>query len=335
MSYKTQCPRCHTIYPMPESKLGDEKARANCGQCQHTFFLNAHLIYEEPLESKDSSLASRTPARPTQTKAKSDGRVKKQSGADELSVNDIDEFINQQINTQIPPTSPTPQPSKNKEGWVDELIKPETTTKPSSVSNRPNDDLSELIGADLDTLIPEVKPQESSDNIRKKIDERIKSHAPTQEQLAKQRSWLGAVLWGLGCVLMIGLAVGQYVLFNADSLAKTDKAPLINSLCQNCLPSADISVIKSGYTLRKGQADFSTELIGVLKNTSSTDQLYPNIKITIMGINGMIVGDLALAPKDYLASPARVISASSDGRFMLTLDLAPEEIHSVSIEPFY
>lgn len=330
MSYKTQCPRCHTIYPMPESKLGDEKARANCGQCQHTFFLNAHLIYEEPLESESSSHTP-TPIRPTQTKPNT--KAKKQN-TDDLSVDAIDKFINQQLNdTQNPQASSNTHQPKDA-GWLDELIKPETSAIKHNVSGRPNDDLSELIGADLDTLIPEVAPQESTAAIRKKINERI-SHSPTQEQLAKQRSWLGTLLWGVGSLLLIGLLVGQYVLFNADSLAKTDKAPLINSLCNNCLPSVDIGVIKSGYTLRKGEADFSTDLIGVLKNTSSTDQLYPNIKITIMGKNGMILGDLALAPKEYLATPARVISASSDGRFMLTLDADLQDIHSVSIEPFY
>lgn len=333
MSYKTQCPRCHTVYPMPPAKLGDEKARANCGQCQHTFFLNAHLIYEEPLElgqdgaDKDTlAVASFNKSKPKNSIGLDKGTNEK--GENELLVDDIDAFLDQQLNAQLP--KPAPNPPKE-EAWLGELIKP--AQEAPSDAGRANDDLANIIDVDLDTLIPAVLPQESTDLIRQKINERIK-HAPTQEQLATQRSWLGVLLWAVGCVLLLGLLVGQYVLFNADRLAKSDKAPLINSFCQNCLPSADIGVIKSGYVLRKGEADFSTDLIGVLKNTSTTDQLYPNIKIKIMGANGLI-GDLALAPKDYLATPARVISASSDGRFMLTLDVSPQQIHSVSIEPFY
>lgn len=46
--FQTQCPRCYTLYPMPEAKLNDNKARATCGKCQHTFFLNLHLVNQAP-----------------------------------------------------------------------------------------------------------------------------------------------------------------------------------------------------------------------------------------------------------------------------------------------
>lgn len=45
--YKTQCPRCKTIYPMLPEKLDNPKARANCGKCHHIFFLNANLVKDD------------------------------------------------------------------------------------------------------------------------------------------------------------------------------------------------------------------------------------------------------------------------------------------------
>lgn len=350
MSHKTQCPRCHTIYPMPAAKIGDEKARANCGKCQHTFFLNAHIIKDEPEgliqdgTDKDDHTAPKVAVRPKKTKAKpvKEGMIFDEMATDKEDVEDValdglDDFINQQIQKQTVQASTTINNinQHDDEAWLDELIKSDASSNiKTAPTARTNDDLSDILGADLGTLIPEINTQENSDNIRKKINERIKTNAPSQEQLMTHRSLGSYVFWGLGCLLMLALLAGQYILFNSDSLAKTDKASMINGLCQNCLPSADIGVIKSGYVLRKGEADFSTDVIGVLKNTSTTDQLYPNIKVKIMGANGLI-GDLALAPKDYLATPTRFISASSDGRFMLTVGVAPEDIVSVSIEPFY
>lgn len=317
MSYKTQCPRCQTIYPMPAEKLGDDKARANCGKCRHTFFLNAHLI-EETEEVDDPA--------PRRSFIRKKAKVQ-DNNTDDMSMDGFDDFLNKE-------TSPSQADDDNDEAWFDELINNDSDPAKTTPTTQHKDDLSELIGADLDSLIPTVPDNNKKPEvIQQKINERI-AHTPSQEQLLTKRSLLGQVMWGIGVLGLLGFLAGQYVFFNADGLAKTGKAAFISNLCQSCLPSANISALTTTYSLQNGQADFTTDLIGVISNTSTTAQLYPNLKITVTGKHGLI-GDLAVAPKDYLDTPQKLIGASSNGRFMLTLDAPANEIVSVTIEPFY
>lgn len=351
-SYKTQCPRCHTVYPMPISKLGDEKARANCGKCQHTFFMNAHIIKDDAdgliqdgNDADDLNLPRKIirSKKPKPIVAKEgmifDDMAVEKENVDDISMDGLDEFMAQSVDIRQPIVASgqnTGQHDNNDEAWLDELIKDDKGTSAIATvkTKRTNDDLSELLGEDLDTLIPEASPQEDPVALRKKINERITAHAPTQEQLMTRRSLADQLVWVVGSFAMIGLLVGQYIFFNADNLARAGKASFVGSICEKCLPSANASVIKSSYLARSGMAEFTTDVIGTLTNTSTTDQLYPNIKIQVMGAQGLI-GDLALSPKEYLVEPHRVIGASGSGRFMLTLDVALEDIHSITIEPFY
>lgn len=307
---------------MPAEKIGDDKARANCGKCRHTFFLNAHLIKETA-----STTPTAAATRPKKTKATGkentapDNTNTQNNPAEQADIDDFDDFLYKEPR----------QTAKSDDEWFDQLINNDSIkTIPTA---RPNDDLSELIGADLETLIPEAPSDKNPELIRQKINERI-AHTPSQEQLATKRSLMGQLMWGIGILSLVGLLAGQYVFFNRDGLAKTGKGGFISNICKTCLPSADASVLTTSYSLQNGQADFTTDLIGVINNPSATAQLYPNLKISIMGNNGLI-GDLALAPQDYLDTPQKFIGSSSNGRFMLTLDTPSQEIVSVRIEPFY
>lgn len=310
---------------MPAEKLGDEKARANCGKCRHTFFLNAHLV-DTSQTSKDDLTTRQAPRSKKPKPASKDNTSNLQidNQTDNLDLDGLDDFLHPDKNTS--------NSSDGNEAWLDELINNHDPIKTIPTS-RTNDDLSELIGADLETLIPEAPSEKNPDIIRQKISERI-SHSPSQEQLVTKRSLLGQIMWGIGALSLLGFLAGQYIFFNGDGLAKAGKGSFISNLCKTCLPSADISTLTTNYSLQNGQADFSTDLIGTINNTSATAQLYPNLKISVMGKNGLI-GDLALAPKDYLDTPQKLIGASSNGRFMLTLDAPIQEIVSVRIEPFY
>lgn len=317
MSHKTQCPRCHTIYPMPADKLGDDKARANCGKCRHTFFLNAHLVNEstqpEPIQNNKESFIHNALTRPKKPKVAP--KTQTNNTPDNLSMDEFDELLYKD-------NASTTSPSNDNDP---------ISGIPASHSN---DDLLDLIGADLESLIPEAPANEKNPElIRKKINERI-AHPPSQEQLANKRSLTGQLMWGVGILGLLGFMAGQYVFFNIDGLVKAGKANFVSSFCQSCLPSADVGTLTTSYSLRSGQADFTTDLIGVINNTSTTAQLYPNLKITVTGQHGLI-GDLAVAPKDYLDVPQKLIGASSNGRFMLTLAVPTNEIVSVTIEPFY
>lgn len=341
MTHKTQCPHCQTIYPVPESKIHDKKLRANCGKCKNSFLVVEHLVVPDLAliqdgEEDDDLNIPRIPIRPKKSKrivAKEgmifDDMQTEDDPIGEISMEGIEDFINTQIDSRPFEASTQNKASyEDDEAWLHELTK--ETPKPATPihNSSPSDDLSELLGADLNTLIPSAKARPKTRAITQPAVESI------PEEFTAKRSLGSLIVWSLGCLLMIALLGVQYVFFNADSVAKTDKAPLINKLCKNCLSHADSNALNTNYVLQPGQVQFTTNLIGTINNPSMHDQLYPNLKITVYGNHGMI-GDLALAPKDYLAIPQRLIGASSSGRFMLTLDAPTKDITSVSIEPFY
>lgn len=386
--YKTQCPRCHTIYPMPESKLGEEKARANCGKCHHTFFLNLHIVDPNvttvdqinaektatattpvapaPVSQKVAPVAAampatqiiaddesedivlpRVPTRQKKVKAPpAEGMIFDGMDGDDEEVSfdsdGLDDFLNQDFDKidNLPPVAQkVGEDVGEDEAWLDELLKNDDSPAiaVSSVTHRPKDDLSDIIGEDINSLIPEAPLQDSPEAILDKVNARITAHAPTQEQILTKRGIGSTLPWVFGSVLMLALLGVQYVLFNQHSIAKNpEQANLVRTLCPFCnIIAADPTAFSTSYELSPGAADFSTNMIATLKNTSSDDQIYPNLKIRVMSEAGLI-GDLALSPEEYLPFSQTIITPNqADGRFMLTLDAPMEDIKTISIEPFY
>lgn len=390
--YKTQCPRCHTIYPMPAAQLNKPKARANCGKCHHTFFLNLHLIDDKqkatentikqqpssvdvnqtnPNKQTQANQAQKQQAQKQQAQALIDDtsnisvpriptRQKKSkpiategmiyddmdSGSSDTGEvyfddDELNAFLNQSIqNTPVAAaTKNNGQDNNSDEAWLDDLLKdnsPAVEVNPVAKQAADDEDISKLIGADLDSLIPEVMNHEDPETIRQKVNARLSEHAPTQEQLATKRSLSSQLLWLAGCVLMIAALAVQYVVFNQDAIAKNPtQAELVQHWCSICkLPAADTQAFKINHQLKNGSADYSTDLSGTLKNTSDAEQLYPNLRIQVMG-NAGLVGDLVLSPSDYLAVYHRSLIPGQETRFLLTLDVAIKDVKSVTIEPFY
>lgn len=327
--YQTQCPRCHTIYPMPESKLGDEKARANCGKCQHTFFLNAHLVNAnsakpvapEPKKQDDEIIFDDT-----------DDNSKTEVADIHFDGDGLEEFIKQEFEN----TAPKPRNTADEdESWLDELLKDDKNSIPKTVvSQRPNDDISDVIGVDIKSYIPEAPLQESPQELLKKVNERL-SHAPTQEQILTKRSGKLNILWAIGCALLLAMLGMQYAFFHQNTLNQMPDKAFLKPLCPFCtFAESNPSAFEASYQIMSGTAEYSTNMIGTLKNTSSTTQLQPHLKIKIMGKQGLI-GDLALASNEYLAGEQSLVLANQSSRFMLTLDVDPADITSITFEPFY
>lgn len=368
--YKTECPRCHTVYPMPTAKLSDQKARANCGKCGHTFFLNMHLIAptqenpnQQPTQKGQLQQANKqapsTPAQTQQNPANTpshnkkrqkpaitegmifDGMETEQEENGEISFSDdeLNNFLNRDIAAEanVAATAKDSGQHQNDETWLDDLLKQEQSPSIEVLSRQNDTDaISKIIGQDLESLIPQAQREEDPKLVMKKIQSRLNAHQSTQEQLMTKRGIGSTLCWGLICLLMLGLAAGQYLFFNSTAIAKDPaQSALVKQFCSFCqLPSADTTALQISYYLQDGQADFSTDLIGTIKNTYDTDQLYPNIKISVMGGRGLL-GELVLSPKEYLAFEQLTLSANKDDRFMLTLDIPRDEISSVTIEPFY
>lgn len=329
--YQTQCPRCHTIYPMPESKLGEEKARANCGKCQHTFFLNAHLIDTKPQPSKPKS-QPKSPTIPNQVIFDDTADNGKESTEINFDGDGLEDFLKQEFET----TTPKPRNTADEdESWLEDLLKSDNNTLPSTpISKRPNDELSDVMGMDISSYIPSAPVQESTEDILEKVNRRL-NHAPTQEQILTKRSGLFNVVWAVGCVILVITLGAQYAFFHQNTLNQQPDKAFLKPLCPFCnFAESNPSAFQTSYQLSHGVAEHTTNMIGTLKNTSANNQVYPNLKIRIMGKQGLI-GDLALAPSEYLAGEQTLLLANQSGRFMLTLDVAVEDITTITFEPFY
>lgn len=246
---------------------------------------------------------------------------------------DLDDFLNSEPIIQDHYQSSQDKNSvvgEKEDAWLDELLKDTTPSEKSPLlAQNPKDDLSQILGVDLTAAIPEaVKSTPAKVALAPK--------APTQQQLASYRPLSYYLGWGMACLGLVGLLLAQYVFFNANAIAKHSKnAALVNAVCLDCLPSANLQALMTDYTLSKGQADYTTDLLGTLSNLSDQDQLYPNLKITVLGATG-VAGELALAPSDYLPFAGQHrLSAKQNSRFLLTLDVPYNEVKSVVIEPFY
>lgn len=352
MNQKTKCPNCQTIYPLPQSKLNDDKARATCKKCQTPFYVNQHLIDTNPPKAKAAqsqnnrtNTAKSRPKKPIASDGLIHDDMETQKDNDDFAILDdeLDSFMQQ--GGSITPTataaiakdSGQQTVADNDEAWLDDLLKNDDSPNiPVAVASKPDDDLSDIFGEDIISAIPAENIEESPEVIRQKMQARLANKSPTQEQLIKQRSTGYYVLWSVGIVLMILLAAAQYAIFNRHAIAKNPKyASVISALCPACyIPAADPTAFSTEYTLQKGQADFTTDMIVAIANHSPTAQIFPNLKITIQGQQG-VIGELALAPSEYLEVSQLESGSGQHTRFMLTLDLALSEIEVITIEPFY
>lgn len=373
-THKTECPRCHTVYPMPESKLNEPKARANCGKCRHTFFLNLHIINPKTadintkLSAKTTTTTQSSPTtvsidlddddtvsipkvpikkkKPASAPADQDmifdDMADDSSEIDEINFDGLDDFIKQDITDYKPATATKTSNTHNDddEAWLNDLLKnedsPDIDTK--SVNDRPNDDFGDILGNNYVDIIPLASYKAMDPKVlTQKAEERL-ARSPGQEKLAKKRSIGASLAWILGCFLLTGLLFAQYLFFNADTIAKTpQKTGFVGSLCDSLpcpKPSADTSAFEISHSIKPSQADHATDLIAIIKNTSTSDQLYPSLKITLMDKNG-VAGNLAVAPSEYLNADHRLLGVNQDKRFMLTLDIDDTAITAINIEPFY
>lgn len=407
--YKTQCPRCQTIYPMPDEKLDQPKARANCGKCHHIFFLNSHLIKSDPLPKPKPTpprpkptIVPPTPAVPTpevsaqeiiaearakhQANLEESGQTISAKSSETLSklakgepiappapkfdfdeANDIfadddepqtpkteplqdsfdglDDFLNGDLDIAPPVVesasnkNPTIEMSEE-EKWASELLK--EAEKPTTVSaiNRPTDDMSDIFGSAFDD-IPTVSATASLDKetLQKKAQARLASQSPSQESLITKRGIVGQFLWFFSCVVMVAMMVGQYLAFHSDAIIKRQSSakPLLEMGCGlvKCqLPKADLTAFSNHYEIQIAN-DLSANLIGTITNTSGHNQLYPNLKISLMSGND-VIGEFVAGPNDYLVNPQRLLASNQGKRYMFTLKgVSPAEITRVEIKPFY
>lgn len=159
---------------------------------------------------------------------------------------------------------------------------------------------------------------------------------------SQKKSVISFILWLIGCILLVALSVVQYAVFNINSLVKqpTAQAKLVTvcNILYCRLPSADLSKlhiakVQHGHS-RVGDFANETDIFASIVNVSNVKQLYPNLKISIYGVNGLLA-ELVLQPKDYLLSEKQIEMATAENFFMLTVPINDDDIRKIDIVPFY
>lgn len=295
---QTKCPSCGAIYPMPAVKVGDPTARAKCGRCQQVFFLNENLV-QPPVETPK---IQPTPKPIVQQHDEPD------------DVDEFSRFLDEQINQTVAKhdTNEVQSGSTHQHNPEDLLKKMEAHAKQNLTSGQAPTETN----INLNSVITPA----SFDAPKKDTSDKVFAHAPTTQQLATKRSFFGQLMWSIGCVILLGLLMVQYTLFNLDTLIKNPQhAKKIESFCKiaKCVtPSADIGSI-SVQSSHKNYAD-STDIVILITNRNDKEQLYPDLLVRLKGADGAVVGDFIASRRDYLAESQKSILGNQQKRIMLT-----------------
>lgn len=369
MSNQTQCPHCQTTYPMPTTKLGDSDARAKCGKCQQVFFLNANLVNSSSAaQTKQPNPTPQATAHKTQTTTdpqekitpKRTKRTKRtltedmihddMDGVEEnkpktvLGVSfdndELENFLKDNINFAPTTAKSTKDELADDEGddWAHDLLndtKPVNTAQTSTTNTKaktsPIENNTSPIenNVDLTTIIPVATPKP------KKPIKKIWSKKPTSQQLATKKSLVSQLLWLLGCLLLIGLLVVQYALFNVDKLAKNpETANFIYTVCNiiSCsVPSANLDALSITSSL-KNQKDIIIDIA----NKTNSEQLFPYLLVQLKDSQGVVVADFVADTKDYLSQSQTTLLANQHKRIMLSVsENSAPKVSTVTVTPFY
>lgn len=245
------------------------------------------------------------------------------------------------------PESNTVSTDKSKigdESWLEEMLAEEKVKereKSFLADSRHNPvgaksdvaDLLDDLGVDV---VPEVAL--SQDAYVQKLSERLEQTKSSQQAYEK-KSLLVPLLWGFGCLFLLGLLAVQYVVFNVDNLMKNkDHAQTLTSLCQTThlpcnLSQADLASVDI-KTLNVENNAGKTDVLFTLTNKSSQPVLYPNLKISLQK-NNSSVATLVLSPAQYLDEKTDQMAPQQIKPIKLRLEVVRNSFDQALIESFY
>lgn len=309
---------------MPSAKLADPTARAKCGRCQHVFLLNENLVSPapvvEPVVAPPSTPQQPTPAPEVQPS---------------VSPPPVDDDFGRYLDEQMEIATSNIQSDKSNDStenaWVNDLLK-NADPNQVKINQSTNPKANPPQDIDLTTVIPPAPHGSPKKNAFKKVFKQ----KPTTQQMATRKSFIGQLMWLLGCVILLGLMVVQYTLFNLETLitnpAYHQKIQSFCALAKCSTPNADLGSI--GVTSSLSNKKGKTDIIIVIFNRSSQEQLYPDLVVKLKNKDGVVVGDFIASRKDYLAESQNSILGNQQKRIMLTAktDKAPT---TVEVTPIY
>lgn len=332
----TRCPSCSAVYPMPSDKLANPNAKAKCGRCQQVFLLNDNLIQtslpkpvSKPALAQEAP-ATQAPAVSPKTQAKPQPAPVAQQAEDE---DDFGDFLDAQIKI----ATTTIQSEKMADSiedspWVQDALKNSDPTR-VAINHSNNAHANPKADVDLSTLIAPA-----SNLGRKKMPsfKKATSHKPTTQQLQTKKSFVSQLMWFIGCLMLLGLMVVQYTLFNLESLianpAHASKIQAVCSVLRCSTPNADLGSI--GIHAKHENQQGATHITITITNRSAQEQLYPDLLVRLKNAEGAVVGDFVAKRSDYLAESQKSILGNQQKR--VRLSTTPKQTPTVvEVTPLY
>lgn len=358
---RTCCPNCQRSYHLSEARLNTPNLMVRCPACQTRFLASEHStrIAKTPKSSENTGtgapsapVSTTQRAAPAQTAPKpsvtSAAPTTPRRTPDAASNGKHDPLKDILSNLAKRPTrqdratkasnTPPPSASHQQSGAISPEFVDIDALTPKKTHNEEHDlDDEAWLSALLDN---NATPSNSASASIAQAPVAAPTPKPQTKRHASVRASLApTLLWGFGCLLLLALLLVQYAIFNIDHLVK--KPNHKNILQQVCsvipcdLPNADIDMLNisgTGFSPSKS-APNHLDLSATLTNQSQKEQLYPNLLIQLY-YHGTLVGDAAIAPKDYLLTNARLINAGTQTPILLSLGVN-DAVDQVSITPFY
>ena len=151
----------------------------------------------------------------------------------------------------------------------------------------------------------------------------------------------GRRVWITGIILLIILAVAQFIWFNRDQvMAKyPGLKPYFNSICGifSCelIRARDISTISLLNRDVRDHPRFSDSLLvnATIENQAGRIQPYPQIRLTLFDTDGNITGYRTFKPEEYLDQGVNILAGMPDGiPVHIVLEVAGAREAAVSFE---
>lgn len=369
---KTQCPICDALFVLPNKALDNPTAKARCKHCQSIFLVNEHL-YQADLdpstEAASGGLPDQAVTAPNAAEITTPS-VRPKFSKDRP--NEIDEYSlgNNDWRSDTAPAIRHPnhhscdsyqaKPAMNKEvyeatsvdadaAWLDELLdeKLPTVAGPESQSTDHNLQEGDLEAGELTELLSEfgvesVTPATvTREEVLAKMNARLDNHRAPQRHILGP-SPIAKLFWIIGCLALGLLLFAQYVIFNVDNLVKDPgNATKLAKVCElaNCsLPGADLQVLALTHINHRPSQIKSpsthSDILAAIVNHSNIEQLYPNLKVSIYGDQGLI-GEFVAGPEDYLTPAQRMIIGEQAKLIMFTVPVKDAKIDRIDIGTFY
>lgn len=155
--------------------------------------------------------------------------------------------------------------------------------------------------------------------------------APTQSPYANlrhdpvaatdnSRGWGMTLLWGLGCILLLGFIASQLFYFQFDRLSRYPALqPLYAAVCPliGCeLPEmVDTDQIESRRLVVRSHPEEPRALLveALIVNQAPFPQPFPAIVMTFSNLNNDVVAQRAFQPEEYLAGDAQELDRMPEG----------------------